>query len=84
MCELRIVKHALHHNIRLVQRLAGDARVIGVVKGNGYGLGLGELASHLVEYGVRHLAVSWAFQRRLCCSPPSVTAGSWRRPSGPE
>lgn len=58
MCELRIVKHALHHNIRLVQRLAGDARVIGVVKGNGYGLGLGELASHLVEYGVRHLAVS--------------------------
>ena len=35
MCELRIVKHALHHNIRLVQRLAGDARVIGVVKGNG-------------------------------------------------
>ena len=37
MCELKILKHALHHNIRLVRRLAGEARVIGVVKGNGYG-----------------------------------------------
>ena len=58
MCELRIAAHALHHNIRLVRRLAGDARVIGVVKGNGYGLGLEELAGHLVEYGVEWLAVS--------------------------
>ena len=94
MCELRIVKHALHHNIRLVQRLAGDARVIGVVKGNGYGLGLGELASHLVEYGVRHLAVSELEEaltlRRLGISAeimllsPLCDGGSWRRPSGPE
>lgn len=57
MCELRILKRALHHNIRLVGRLAGAARVIGVVKGNGYGLGLGELAGHLVDQGVRCLAV---------------------------
>ncbi len=58
MCELKIVKHALHHNIRLVRRLAGETRVIGVVKGNGYGLGLVELAGHLLEYGVDCLAVS--------------------------
>lgn len=57
MCELKIIKHALHHNIRLVGRLAGGARVIGVVKGNGYGLGLAELAGHLVEYGIKSLAV---------------------------
>ncbi len=58
MCELRVVKQALHHNIRLVRRLAGNAEVIGVVKGNGYGLGLLELAEHLTDYGVRYLAVS--------------------------
>lgn len=58
MCELKIVKHALHHNIRLVRRLAGETRIIGVVKGNGYGLGLVELAGHLMEYGVNCLAVS--------------------------
>lgn len=58
MCELRIMKQSLHHNIRLVRRLAGSAEVIGVVKGNGYGLGLLELAGHLVDYGVRRLAVS--------------------------
>lgn len=58
MCELRIVKQALHHNIRLVRRLAGSAEVIGVVKGNGYGLGLLELAEQLTDYGVHYLAVS--------------------------
>ena len=58
MCELKILKHALHHNIRLVRRLAGEARVIGVVKGNGYGLGLAELAGHLVDQGIGCLAVS--------------------------
>lgn len=58
MCELKILKRALHHNIRLVQRLAGESRVIGVVKGNGYGLGLAELAGHLVDQGIRCLAVS--------------------------
>ena len=58
MCELKIIKHALHHNIRLVRRLAGETRIIGVVKGNGYGLGLVELAGHLMEYGVNCLAVS--------------------------
>ena len=58
MCELHISKQGLHHNIRLVRRLAAGAQVIGVVKGNGYGLGLLELAGHLVDYGVRRLAVS--------------------------
>lgn len=58
MCELRVVKQALHHNIRLVRRLAGSAEIIGVVKGNGYGLGLLELAKQLTDYGVRYLAVS--------------------------
>ncbi len=58
MCELRIIQQALHHNIRLVRRLAGKAEVIGVIKGNGYGLGLLELAEQLTGYGVRYLAVS--------------------------
>lgn len=58
MCELTIQERALNHNIRLVRRQAGDARLIGVVKGNGYGLGLAELAGRLVDGGVRILAVS--------------------------
>ena len=58
MPELKIVERALHHNVRLVRRVAGDAEVVGVVKGNGYGLGLLEFAGHLVDYGVRRLAVS--------------------------
>ena len=40
MCELTIQERALNHNIRLVRREAGNAKLIGVVKGNGYGLGL--------------------------------------------
>ena len=39
MCELTIQERALNHNIRLVRREAGNAKLIGVVKGNGYGLG---------------------------------------------
>lgn len=69
MCELKILKHELHHNIRLVRRLAGEARVIGVVKGNGYGLGLAELAGHLVDQGIQCLAVSQleeALELRRC------------------
>lgn len=58
MPELQVMTRALHHNIRLVRREAGSAAVIGVVKGNGYGLGLVELARELVDYGVRWLAVS--------------------------
>lgn len=58
MCELTIQERALNHNIRLVRREAGNAKLIGVVKGNGYGLGLAELAGRLVDGGVRTLAVS--------------------------
>ena len=57
MCELTIQERALNHNIRLVRREAGNAKLIGVVKGNGYGLGLAELAGRLVDGGVRTLAV---------------------------
>lgn len=57
-CELRVSERGLHHNIRLVRRIAAGSQVIGVVKGNGYGLGLPELAGHLVDHGVRRLAVS--------------------------
>ena len=58
MCELMVRERALNRNIRLVRRAAGEARLIGVVKGNGYGLGLAELAGCLVDNGVRTLAVS--------------------------
>ncbi len=72
---MTIQERALNHNIRLVRREAGDAKLIGVVKGNGYGLGL---ASRLVDGGVRTLAVSelsdalkncavMVSRRRSCC-----------------
>lgn len=77
MCELTIQERALNHNIRLVRREAGNAKLIGVVKGNGYGLGLAELAGRLVDGGVHMLAVSelsdalncavTVFRRRSCC-----------------
>ena len=48
----------LVHNIRIICSRAGNAQVIGVLKGQGYGLGLLEFAGLLREEGVTFFAVS--------------------------
>ena len=52
-----IEKEALIRNIKRVEEKAG-VPVIGVVKGNGYGLGTAELAGILFENGIKTLAVT--------------------------
>ena len=49
---------ALDSNIQVVVRRAGPRRVYGVLKNNGYGLGLLELAARLVAGGVEAFAVT--------------------------
>lgn len=67
MKALVIEKEDLIHNIRAIKELAkrngtDDSKkpyqIIGVVKGNGYGLGLIEFSKILVEQGINILAVS--------------------------
>lgn len=58
MPELIVDTARIRHNAQLVFRCAGGARVIGVVKGNGYGLGLVPYARTLLDCGVDMLAVA--------------------------
>ena len=53
-----IDKEALDHNIRLLQKKAGETIIWGVVKGDGYGLGCTKLASILAEHGINYFAVT--------------------------
>ena len=54
-----IVKRAdLEYNIRVLRNLAKGKVIWGVVKGNGYGLGIVPLARILNDCGVDHLAVA--------------------------
>ena len=58
MKKLVVNKEDLKNNIEKVQALAGDkTKVIAVVKGNGYGLGLVEYSKYLVSNGIDFLAV---------------------------
>ena len=53
-----VEKEALAANVEAVQTLAGSSVIWGVLKGNGYGIGLLPLARILRERGVTHFAVT--------------------------
>ena len=58
MPELIVDTARIRHNAQIVFEQAGGARVIGVVKGNGYGLELVPYARTLIGCGVDMLAVA--------------------------
>lgn len=60
MKSLIINKQDLKHNINVIKEKAKETetKVIAVVKGNGYGLGLVEYAKFLIDNGIELLAVS--------------------------
>ena len=67
MKSLIINKDDLKHNIRKIKEIANETgrqdnhkpiRIIGVVKGNGYGLGLIPYSKFLIDNGIDFLAVS--------------------------
>ena len=67
MKSLIVEKDLLKHNIRQIKKIAEDTgrcadnkslKIIAVVKGNGYGLGLIEYSKFLIENGINILAVS--------------------------
>lgn len=53
-----VERAALEQNLRFLQEQAGDAVIYGVIKGNGYGLGLIPMARLLWENGVTRFAVT--------------------------
>ncbi|MCM1158218.1 MAG: alanine racemase [Bacteroidales bacterium] len=58
MPTLFIDQNIIKNNIDITKKLAGDSQVIGVIKENGYGLGLCPYAHLLVENGIEMLAVT--------------------------
>ena len=67
MKSLIVNKEDLKHNIRIIKEIAKDTgrldnhkniEIIGVVKGNGYGLGLVPYSKFLIDNGIDFLAVS--------------------------
>ncbi len=55
---LEVNSKDLEYNIEKILKKAGESKVIAVVKGNGYGLGLKEFSIFLVNHGIDYLAVS--------------------------
>lgn len=53
-----VEKDRLKNNIELVRQAAGGRVIYGVLKGNGYGLGLTQLARELRDCGVERFAVN--------------------------
>lgn len=64
MNKLIVNKKDLIHNINKVKEQIKDENytIIGVVKGNGYGLGLEEYSKILIENGINMLAVATNFE----------------------
>lgn len=64
MNKLIVNKKDLIHNINKVKEQIIDENytIIGVVKGNGYGLGLEEYSKILIENGINMLAVATNFE----------------------
>ena len=58
MKSLEIDVKDLELNIAKIKEQAGNIKIIAVVKGNGYGLGLKELSEFLANYGINDFAVS--------------------------
>lgn len=58
MKQLVIDKEDLKHNINKVKEYANKSTIIGIVKGNGYGLELIEYSKFLVNNGIEYLAVA--------------------------
>lgn len=58
MKSLLINKKDLRHNIDIIKNLSKDSKIIAVVKGNGYGLGLIEFSKFLIDNGINFLAVA--------------------------
>ena len=50
---------ALRHNYRLIDKMAGEAGIMAVVKANGYGHGAVEVSNTFIEEGVPYLAVAF-------------------------
>ena len=53
-----VEKEHLVHNIQAIHEAAGDAVVWAVLKGNGYGLGVTQMAHLMQENGINHFAVT--------------------------
>lgn len=58
MTRLVVSTQAVRHNAQRIQEIAGDSRVIAVVKGNGYGMGLVPFATLLADCGITYFAVA--------------------------
>ena len=58
MTRLVVSTQAVRHNAQRIQEIAGDSRVIAVVKGNGYGMGLTPFATLLADCGITYFAVA--------------------------
>lgn len=57
-----IKKSDLIHNVEVIKQRCGGKKVIAVLKGNGYGLGIVEFAKVLKEAGINFFAVSEVFE----------------------
>ncbi|MGN0368264.1 MAG: alanine racemase [Wujia sp.] len=58
MTTLNIQINALEHNIDIIKKLTPNSKIIAVLKGNAYGLGLCKFSSFLYAHGIRHFAVT--------------------------